>query len=114
MGLAVGVYRAEEPMAAGGSVTGSIVVGAEKSHGVRNRADCLRVLQGEIAVFKTEHKRDWGNAGVLARKTKRPRLDLSLGTYVDQPSPKCCSRRSIGGDGKVENGTGVLCPGTDG
>src|ERR1017187_10573886 len=57
---------------------------------------------------------DWGNPGVLARKTKRPRLDLSLGTYVAQPSPKGCSRRSIGGGGEVENGTGMVCPGTGG
>jgi hypothetical protein len=27
----------------------------------------------------------------FAHKTKRPRLSLSLGTSVDQPSPKCCS-----------------------
>jgi hypothetical protein len=50
----------------------------------------------------------------LEHKTKRPRLDLSLGTYVDQPSPKCCSRRIIDAVEKVENGTRVLSPGTDG
>jgi hypothetical protein len=27
----------------------------------------------------------------IARKTKRPGLGLSPGTFVDQPSPKCCS-----------------------
>ena len=30
--------------------------------------------------------------GNFGHKTKRPRLDLSHGTSVDQPSPKCCSR----------------------
>ena len=33
---------------------------------------------------------------------------MSLGTYVDQPSPKCCSRRIIDAVEKVENGTRVL------
>ena len=27
----------------------------------------------------------------FSRKTKRPGLGLSRGTFVDQPSPKCCS-----------------------
>ena len=40
----------------------------------------------------------------MACKTKRPGLDLSLGTFVDQPSPKCCSRRRI--DLPGENGNG--------
>jgi hypothetical protein len=31
----------------------------------------------------------------IARKTKRPRLNLSHGTLVDQPSPKCCSIRRL-------------------
>jgi hypothetical protein len=31
----------------------------------------------------------------FVRKTKRPRLDLSPGTSVDQPSPKCCSRTTV-------------------
>ena len=38
----------------------------------------------------------WKVAGRrFARKTKRPRLDLSRGTSVDQPSPKCCSRTTV-------------------
>jgi hypothetical protein len=32
---------------------------------------------------------------IFTRKTKRPRLDLSLGTSVDQPSPKCCSIANV-------------------
>src|SRR5450755_1385031 len=43
-----------------------------------------------------------------ARKTKRPRLSLRLGTYVDQPSPKCCSRRSI--DAAAQPGNGPIVP----
>src|SRR5271165_3301476 len=31
----------------------------------------------------------------FTRKTKRPRLNLSLGTSVDQPSPKCCSKTTL-------------------
>jgi hypothetical protein len=46
------------------------------------------------------------------RKTKRPRLDLSLGAYVDQPSPKCCSIRKIRHSLNLVNGTLVLYPPT--
>jgi hypothetical protein len=45
----------------------------------------------------------------LERKTKRPGLGLSRGTFVDQPSPKCCSRRSIRVGWQTVNGT--LVPG---
>src|ERR1700687_3238602 len=48
------------------------------------------------------------------RKTKRPRLDLSLGTFADQPSPKCCSIRRIGLVEEKENGPRVLWLGTEG
>jgi hypothetical protein len=43
----------------------------------------------------------------LWRKTKRPGLGLSRGTYVDQPSPKCCSSRSIRDGQQWVNGTVV-------
>jgi hypothetical protein len=46
--------------------------------------------------------------GRLWRKTKRPGLRLSRGTLVDQPSPKCCSRRSIREERGGVNGTVVL------
>ena len=46
------------------------------------------------------------------RKTKRPRLDLSLGTYVDQPSPKCCSKTRLLHDPKLVNGPCVPLYGT--
>jgi hypothetical protein len=49
----------------------------------------------------------------VGRKTKRPRLGLSRGTYVDQPSPKCCSIRSIGYGPVLVNGTQVLSPNTN-
>ena len=39
-----------------------------------------------------EFDRLWGK---WQRKTKRPRLNLSLGTSVDQPSPKCCSIANV-------------------
>jgi hypothetical protein len=39
---------------------------------------------------------------------------LSLGTFADQPSPKCCSRRRIGLVEEKENGPRVLCLGTEG
>jgi hypothetical protein len=44
----------------------------------------------------------------FACKTKRPRLNLSLGTSVDQPSPKCCSRRRLSQARKPVNGSTVL------
>jgi hypothetical protein len=51
---------------------------------------------------------------VCARKTKRPRLDLSLGTSVDQPSPKCCSRTTLTLRPVPWNGSRVLRHGTNG
>ena len=45
---------------------------------------------------------------ILARKTKRPRLNLSLGTSVDQPSPKCCSRTTVALPPGAVNGSSVL------
>ncbi len=51
---------------------------------------------------------------VLVRKTKRPRLDLSLGTSVDQPSPKCCSRTTLTPRPDSWNGSRVLRHGTNG
>ena len=42
------------------------------------------------------------------RKTKRPRLGLSLGTSVDQPSPKCCSRSNVLLPPNWVNGSPVL------
>jgi hypothetical protein len=50
-------YTARKAYGCGGSVTVSIGVRAEKFHGVKNREDCLRILEREIAVFDTEHKR---------------------------------------------------------
>ena len=44
----------------------------------------------------------------FSRKTKRPRLDLSLGTSVDQPSPKCCSRTTLRLPTPAVNGSLVL------
>ena len=43
----------------------------------------------------------------FARKTKRPRLDLSRGTSVDQPSPKCCSRTTLALPRQPVNGSPV-------
>src|SRR5258708_36440714 len=37
----------------------------------------------------------WKVCKQIIHKTKRPRLGLSLRTSVDQPSPKCCSRRRL-------------------
>jgi len=51
---------------------------------------------------------------LFARKTKRPGLSLSPGTSVDQPSPKCCSRTTVGGTLGIVNGSSVLRPGTRG
>ena|ERR1700730_17781615 len=55
--------------------------------------------------FRGESRRD--RIAILSTKQNAPGLDLSLGTYVDQPSPKCCSRRIIDAVEKVENGTRV-------
>jgi len=52
------------------------------------------------------------NSGIPPRKTKRPRLSLSLGTSADQPSPKCCSRRTVTLTPKSRNGPSVLSGGT--
>ena len=41
---------------------------------------------------------------LFAGKTKRPRPGLGLGTSVDQPSPKCCSRTTIRHSEKVVYG----------
>ena len=41
-------------------------------------------------------------------QNKTPQTRLSRGTYVDQPSPKCCSIRSIGEGLVLVNGTLVL------
>jgi hypothetical protein len=38
-----------------------------------------------------EEKRKSARQENFAQKTKRPGLGLSPGTFVDQPSPKCCS-----------------------
>src|SRR5208283_1762471 len=43
----------------------------------------------------------------FAYKTKRPRLSLSLGTSVDQPSPKCCSRTTLNVTPNPVNGSPV-------
>ncbi len=69
------------------------------SAGTRN-PDTTLVKRRGLGDFSRTHMR--------TRKTKRPRLDLSLGTFVDQPSPKCCSRKSIDSQARVENGTSVL------
>jgi hypothetical protein len=44
----------------------------------------------------------------MEHKTKRPRLDLSHGTPVDQPSPKCCSRKRLDQVDQLVYGTRVL------
>src|SRR5271165_2463591 len=49
---------------------------------------------------------------ICRHKTKRPRLDLSLGTSVDQPSPKCCSRITLTLTLNPVNGSAVLRGGT--
>jgi hypothetical protein len=49
----------------------------------------------------------------LKRKTKRPRLCLSLGTYVDQPSPKCCSKTRLSRVDQPVYGPSVPCRGTN-
>src|SRR3974390_57061 len=43
-------------------------------------------------------------------QNKTPPARLERGTYVDQPSPKCCSRRRLNVPGKSVNGPGVLYP----
>ena len=50
----------------------------------------------------------WTLSRLFARKTKRPRLDLSLGTSVDQPSPKCCSIANVFLTPSPVNGSSVL------
>lgn len=47
-----------------------------------------------------------------AGKTKRPRLNLSGGTFVDQPFPKCCSGISLTLSSDPVNGARVPCKGT--
>src|SRR5579859_8042200 len=59
---------------------------------VRRRAHQIYHYQNEDG---KEGARVAGAGPIFARKTKRPRLDLSLGTSVDQPSPKCCSRTTL-------------------
>jgi hypothetical protein len=44
---------------------------------------------------------------IFARKTKRPGLDLSLRTSVDQPSPKCCSIANVFPTPNPVNGSSV-------
>jgi hypothetical protein len=46
--------------------------------------------------------------GKVRCKTKRPRLCLSHGTYVDQPSPKCCSITRLSRVHKRVHGPAVL------
>ena len=52
-------------------------------------------------------KNGWTPSRIFARKTKRPRLDLSLGTSVDQPSPKCCSIANVFRTPSPVNGSSV-------
>jgi hypothetical protein len=54
------------------------------------------------------------SAPFMAAKQNAPRLNLSPGTYVDQPSPKCCSRTRLRLFGKLENGPFVPCLGGKG
>jgi len=53
----------------------------------------------------------FGATGFLVQhscaQNKTPRARFESETYVDQPSPKCCSRKSIDTAGEVENGTEV-------
>ena len=56
----------------------------------------------------------WNYPQWFGRKTKRPRLNLSLGTSVDQPSPKCCSRTTLTLGPDSWNGSRVLRHGTNG
>ena len=48
-----------------------------------------------------------GGATIFTHKTKRPRLNLSLGTSVDQPSPKCCSIANLSLTPDAVNGSSV-------
>src|SRR5215469_18605817 len=66
-----------------------------------------REVGHSISVMSLTHE-------LFARKTKRPGLSLSPGTSVDQPSPKCCSRTTVGGTLGIVNGSSVLRPGTRG
>jgi len=45
---------------------------------------------------------------IFARKTKRPGLSLSPRTFVDQPSPKCCSIANVFLRPDPVNGPSVL------
>jgi hypothetical protein len=47
-------------------------------------------------------------------KTKRPGLDLSRGTYVDQPSPKCCSNTGYVLNSRLKMAPACRMAGTDG
>src|SRR4029077_12617151 len=55
----------------------------------------------------SQGKRSAGLPRIFTRKTKRPRLDLSLGTSVDQPSPKCCSIANVFPTPSPVNGSSV-------
>jgi hypothetical protein len=52
-------------------------------------------------------KESWGGCQSRAQN-KTPQTRSSRGTYVDQPSPKCCSIESIGERRELVNGTQVL------
>jgi len=68
-------YTARKAYGCGGSVTVSIVVGAEKFHGVKNAKTVFESCKVRLPSLKLSTSATVVNAGVLARKTKRPRLD---------------------------------------
>jgi hypothetical protein len=73
----------------------------------------LAFLQEGAKVIVTYHKQDGSGRDAPTKpsrdgyKTKRPRLGLSRGTYVDQPSPKCCSMTILDSVAAMRNGSNV-------
>src|SRR5580704_17718473 len=45
----------------------------------------------------------------ISAQNKTPQTQLSHGTLVDQPSPKCCSKTRLGQGLRPVNGTNVTC-----
>jgi len=59
---------------------------------VRTNAKALREVFGTMPRGSGSHWKSGRIRQDPRAKTKRPKLNLSRGTFVDQPSPKCCSR----------------------
>ncbi len=73
-----------------------------------SRLRALELLTAKPAKAAPSYAKTQGLA-IYTHKTKRPRLDLSLGTSVDQPSPKCCSRTTLTLLPLTVNGSLVPC-----